>query len=211
MKKFTLILVGFVTLWLNLKAQNSNEKLYTMSGLGFAFPIGETADYLSPKFSSAIGLNLAVGSKGFFIYPKVSLHAFSYNEITPENGFSYTIQKGRATTYLLNLALGYRKTTGKLTYYFFAGTGGGFITIPHARVSNTSVSISHSNKGMITLETGMGLAYNIGDAVIFVEPSYMLGFQKIQNRTFNTAPLMIGIKPNLSKMFYKLFKNKENN
>lgn len=204
MKKFTFILLGITLMWLNVKAQNSNQKLYTMNGLGFAFPVGETADYLKAKFSTSIGLNLTTGNKGFFIYPKVSLHAFSYNEISPENGFNYALQKGRATTYLLNLALGYRKTTGKFAYYVFAGAGGGFILTLNASVANNTVELSQKSRGMYILETGLGLEYNIGDAVIFIEPSYMLGFQKIQNRNFNTAPLAIGLKPNLSKLLNKL-------
>jgi hypothetical protein len=91
-----------------VKAQTRVDKLYSMSGIGFSFPVGETADYLKPKFSTSLGINLGLGNKGLFLYPKVSLHAFEFNQITPDAGFTYTLEKARATTYLLNVALGYR-------------------------------------------------------------------------------------------------------
>ena len=54
------------------------------------------------------------------------------------------------------------------------------------------------------IEAGGGIEYNIGDANLFAEVSYMYGFSKIQNRMFNTVPISIGIKPNLSKLLNKL-------
>ncbi len=53
--------------------------------------------------------------------------------------------------------------------------------------------------GMI--EAGAGTEYNIGGASLFIEASYMHGFNKMQDRSFNTVPIAIGIKPNLSKLF----------
>ena len=47
-----------------------SDKLFSMSGFGFAFPIGETSDYLTPKFSTSLGVNLGLGDKGLFLYPK---------------------------------------------------------------------------------------------------------------------------------------------
>lgn len=182
------------------------DKLYSMSGLGFAFPMGETSDYLKPKFSTSLGLNLGLGNGGLFLYPKVSLHAFTFNQITPDAGYTYTIQKGRATTYLLNVALGYRKIVDKWAFYGFAGAGGGFILTPQAGVNATSLQVTMDNKtnSLGIAEGGAGIEYNIGGANLFVEASYMYGFSKIQNRTFNTVPIQVGIKPNLSKLLSKL-------
>lgn len=188
-------------------AQSSRpDKLYSLSGIGFAFPIGETSDYLTPKFSTSLGLNLGLGDGGLFLYPKVSLHAFAFNQITPDAGFNYTIQKGRATTYLLNVALGYRKIVDKWAFYGFAGAGGGFILTPQAGVNSSTLQVTMDNKsnGMGIAEAGAGIEYNIGGANLFVETSYMYGFSKIQNRVFNTVPVTIGIKPNLSKLLSKL-------
>lgn len=188
-------------------AQNTlrTDKLYSMSGFGFAFPMGETSDYLKPKFSTSLGINLGLGKSGLFFYPKVSLHAFSFNEIMPDNGYSYTLQKGRATTYLLNAALGYRKFAGKFAFYGFAGGGGGFVLTPRISVITASMQAELDNKSytMGIVEAGAGTEYNLGGASLFVETSYMNGFSKIQNRSFSTLPITIGIKPNLSKLIYK--------
>jgi hypothetical protein len=64
--------------------------------------------------------------------------------------------------------------------------------------------MSNKTNGMGIIEAGAGIEYNIGGANLFVEGSYMYGFQKIQNRAFNTAPITLGIKPNLSKLLSKL-------
>ena len=189
-----------------VKAQSRPDKLYSMSGIGLAFPVGETADYFKPKFSTSLGLNLGLGNGGLFLYPKVSLHAFAYNQITPDAGYTYTLQKGRSTTYLLNVALGYRKIVNKWAFYGFAGAGGGIILTPQAGVNAATLQVTQSNKsnGLGIAELGAGIEYNIGGANLFVETSYMYGFGKIQNRTFNTVPIAVGIKPNLSKLLSKL-------
>ncbi|WP_316736973.1 hypothetical protein [Pedobacter aquatilis] len=203
----SLIAICLIASSINLKAQTSRpDKLYSMSGIGFAFPMGETSDFLKPKFSTSLGLNLGLGNGGLFLYPKVSLHAFAFNQITPDAGFNYTLQDSRSTTYLLNVALGYRKIVDKWAFYGFAGGGGGFILTPQAAVNAQSLQVTMSNKSNTTgiIEAGGGIEYNLGGAALFVEASYMYGTAKIQNRTFNTVPIAIGIKPNLSKLLNKL-------
>ena len=123
MKNYVTPLLAFCfpcLLTLTSKAQNTTsrtDKLYTMSSAGFSFPVGETADYLTPKFSTSLGLNLGLGNGGLFLYPQVSLHAYGFQELTPDAGYTYSLKKGRATTYLLNVALGYRWMAGKFAYY----------------------------------------------------------------------------------------------
>ena len=206
LKLFTPLLMLFILASTKIIAQKRPDKLYSMSGIGFAFPMGETSDYFKPKFSTSLGLNLGLGNGGLFLYPKVSLHAFTFNQITPDAGYAYTLQKGRATTYLLNVALGYRKIVNKWAFYGFAGAGGGFILTPQVAVNSSSLQVIQENKsnGLGIAEGGAGIEYNIGGANLFVEASYMYGFSKIQNRTFNTVPISVGIKPNLSKLLNKL-------
>ncbi|WP_293788007.1 hypothetical protein [uncultured Pedobacter sp.] len=196
----------FVMASISVYAQKRPDKLYSMSGIGFAFPVCETSHYFKPKFSTSLGLNLGLGDGGLFLYPKVSLHAFTFNQITPDAGYTYTLQKGRATTYLLNVALGYRKIVNKWAFYGFAGAGGGFILTPQAAVNTSTLQVTQDNKsnGLGIAEAGAGIEYNIGGANLFVEGSYMYGFSKIQNKTFNTVPISVGIKPNLSKLLNKL-------
>jgi hypothetical protein len=209
-KTTTIILIGTIISLHSIVARSQSiqgrpDKLYTMSGMGFSFPIGETADYFSPKFSTSIGINLGLGKGGLFLYPKASLHAYRFDEITPDAGHSYALQKGRATTYLLNVALGYRKIVSKFAFYGFAGGGGGIILTPRAAVStsNSQVELDNKSNGMSMIEAGAGSEYNIGGASLFIEASYMNGFSKIQGRNFNAVPITVGIKPNMSKLFNK--------
>lgn len=198
---FPILLIGAYT----AKAQTRSDKLYTVSGIGTSMPVGDAADVFGPKISTTLGLNLGLGSGGLFLYPKFSLHAFSYEGKRPDEGFTYTAQKGRATTYLLNVALGYRKMVGKFAFYGFAGGGGGYILTPRVQVNNTlpEVTLSNESHFMPMLEGGAGVEYSLGGLSIFTEASYMNGFQKIQDRNFTTVPLTFGIKPNLSKLFNK--------
>ncbi|WP_129715736.1 autotransporter outer membrane beta-barrel domain-containing protein [Pedobacter sp. SYP-B3415] len=182
------------------------DRLYTMSGLGFAFPVGETADYLGPKFSTTIGLNIGLGKSGLFLYPEVSLHAFSFDGQVIDPGYSHTVQKGRATTYLLNMNLGYRKIINKVAFYGFAGGGGGFVLSPRATVNQQNSTINMENKtnwnGLA--EIGGGVEYNIGGANLFLQAAYMRGFSDFEGKVFQTVPVSVGIKPNLSKLLNKL-------
>lgn len=180
------------------------DKLYTVSGIGTAIPLGQSSDFLAPKISTTLGANLGIGKGGLFLYPKFNLHAFSYSAIFPDDAGNYAVQTGRASTYLLNMALGYRKFTGKFAYYAYAGAGGGFILTPMARINNANQQVNLKNKthGMPMAELGAGIELNLGGLAVFTEMSYINGFKNIQDRSFTTLPLTFGIKPNLSKLFH---------
>jgi hypothetical protein len=179
------------------------DKLYTMSGIGFSFPVGETGDYFKPKFSTTIGVNFGIGDGGLFLYPKASLHAYRFDEQVTDAGYQTALKSGRSTTYLLNLALGYRKMTGNFAFYGFAGGGGGIILTPRVTtdLANNTATLDNKNNNMFMAEGGLGIEYNIGGASLFMEGAYIHGFNKIQNRNFSAVPLSIGLKPNLSKLF----------
>ena len=178
------------------------DKLYTSSGFGFSIPVGETSDYFKPKFSTTIGLNIGLGNGGLFLYPKVNLHAYKYDQVALDPGQTTLIHDGRATTYLLNMAIGYRKFHGNFAYYGFLGGGGGFLLTPRVELGNANSVATQSNKsvGMGMLETGVGIEYSLNKVSVFLESSFMHGFQKIQDRRFQSVPLSIGIKPNLSSI-----------
>lgn len=205
MSKLLVILLATLVFPLVLNAQTRSDKLYTISGIGTSVPVGDAADVFGRKISTTLGLNLGLGNGGLFLYPKVSLHALSYRGKTPDDGFTYTAQVGRATTYLLNLGLGYRKMVGKFAFYGFAGAGGGYILTPRVRVDDAALQVKLSNQShfMPIAEGGAGVEFSLGGLAIFTEASYMSGFEKIQARNFTTVPLTIGIKPNLSKLFNK--------
>ena len=198
------LLVTIITI--NVNAQSDRpDKLYSSNGFGLSIPVGKTADYFAPKFSTTLGLNIGLGNGGLFLYPKLSLHAYQFNQIVADEGYTYKVQKGRSTTYLLNVALGYRKIVDKWAFYGFAGGGGGFILTPQANVNAATLEVNMKNKSnaMAIAEAGGGIEYNIGAVNLFAEVSYMHGFKDIQNEKFTSVPISIGIKPNLSKLFKK--------
>lgn len=204
MKLFTAIALFLTSITFNIKAQETRpDKLYSSNGFGLSVPVGKTTNYFAPKFSTTLGLNIGLGNGGLFLYPKLSLHAYEFNQIVAEDNNPYKVQKGRATTYLLNLALGYRKIVEKWAFYSFAGGGGGFILTPQANVNAAYLEVTMKNKsnGMAIGEAGGGIEYNLGAVNLFAEVIYQHGFSKIQNETFNSVPISIGIKPNLSKLF----------
>lgn len=201
-----------ITLFLSLfimgavaKAQNRTDKLFTVSGIGTSMPVGFASDVFGPKISTTLGLNYGIGKGGWFLYPKVSLHAFSYRGVQPDEGFSYTAQTGRATTYLLNIGLGYRHMVGQFAFYGFGGAGGGFILTPRVAVNDPALQVKLSNQTHFInmLETGVGTEFNLGALSLFTEVGFMNCFQRIQERHLTTMPLTFGIKPNLSKLFNK--------
>ncbi|WP_139298356.1 hypothetical protein [Pedobacter hartonius] len=181
------------------------DKFYTMSGFGFSIPTGGSAAFMRPKFSTTIGTNIGLGNGHLFLYPKLSLHVFGYDNALIGKNSNYELEKGRATTYLLNVALGYRKIVRSFAFYGFLGGGGGFVLTPRIMVSQETNMAVLNNKTnhMGIIEPGAGIEYNIGGANVFIETSYMHGIGNIGNRPFNAIPVTIGIKPNLSRAFRK--------
>lgn len=181
------------------------DKFYSMSGFGFSIPVGESSDFMRPKFSTTIGANLGLGNGGLFLYPKISLHVFGYDNTILSEEYNYNISQARSTTYLLNVAIGYRKIVDKFAFYGFVGGGGGFILTPRLAVNTDTkyATLNNRTNHMGIIEPGAGIEYNIGGANLFVESSYMYGLGDVGGKPFNAVPITIGIKPNLSKLFYR--------
>lgn len=200
-----LFLLFLVTSNLSIAQEISgrSDKFYTMSSAGFSFPVGATSDFMRPKFSTTLGANVGIGNDRLFLYPKISLHVFGYDEINPEPGYADLLQRGRATTYLMNLALGYRKMLDKFAFYGFVGAGGGFILTPRAKIDTERniATLSNKTNHIGIIEPGAGIEYNIGGANLFIESSFMHGLGQIQSHQFNAVPVTFGIKPNLSRLF----------
>lgn len=186
-----------------------SDRFYSMSGFGFSFPIGGSSDFMRPKFSTTIGANIGLGqgngNGGLFLYPKFSLHVFGFDDLDTDPEFNYKLDKGRSTTYLLSLGLGYRKIIGKVAFYGFLNAGGGFILSPRVAVDQSTNTALMNNKTnhMGIIEPGAGIEYNIGGANLFIESTFMHGLGDVGGRPFNAIPLTIGIKPNLSRAFRK--------
>jgi len=203
---FAILLMAFCSrLYAQEKAYRT-DKMYFRSGFGFSFPVGDSNDYLSTKFSTSLGLTLAIGKGPLFLYPKLNLHAFGFDQLVSEPEYRDLGRNGRATTYLLNMALGYRETVNKFGFYGYLGAGGGMILTPRVKVSNDAGIATLTNKasGMPIAETGGGIDYSLGTAaLIFFEASYLRGFTKLQGRNFQSVPLNFGVKTNISRLFFK--------
>ena len=86
--KSIVLLVTIITI--NVNAQSSRpDKLYSSNGFGLSIPVGKTADYFGPKFSTTFGLNIGLGNGGLFLYPKLSLHAYQFNQIVADESYTY--------------------------------------------------------------------------------------------------------------------------
>jgi hypothetical protein len=181
------------------------DKMYFRSGFGFTMPVGESNDYLTTKFSTSLGVLYALGKGPLFLYPKLNLHAFGFNQLTADSGNQTLAKVGRATTYLVNIALGYRKSAGRFGFYGFLGGGGGLILSPRIMISPGATTATQHNKvtGMPILETGGGVDYAFGNTQVFAEASYLSGFRRIESRAFHSVPVNIGVKTNITRIFFK--------
>jgi hypothetical protein len=186
------------------KDSTREDKMYFRSGFGFSFPVGNSNDYLSTKFSTSLGLVIALGKGPLFLYPKLDLHAYGFNQLVPEADYQNLGKNGRATTYLLNMALGYRAVSDKFGFYGFLGAGGGMILTPRVKLSenNSIATLTNKATGMPIMETGLGVDYSLGTTLLFFEAGYLRGFTKVQNRSFQSVPLNLGVKTNISKLFF---------
>lgn len=179
--------------------------MYFRSGFGFTVPVGESNEYLTTKFSTSLGMLYALGQGPLFIYPKLNLHAFGFNQLRPESGNQTLAKVGRATTYLLNVAIGYRTSIGRVGLYGFLGGGGGLILTPRIVLNPGATTATQHNQttGMPILETGGGVDYGFGNTQLFIEASYLSGFRKIENKTFHSLPVNVGVKTNISRIFFR--------
>ena len=180
------------------------DKLYFRSGFGFTIPVAESSEFLKPKFSTSLGGLLFLGKKNFFLYPKLGLNAYGYDQLTTDNNRENRVINSRATTYLLSINLGYRTTVHQFGFYGFGGGGGGVILLP--KISdpvNGVVSISNSSNTITLLEAGVGADYSFGNVLLFFEGSYTHSLNDLENRAYRAVPLSIGVRTNITKVFFK--------
>jgi hypothetical protein len=147
----------------------------------------------------------ALGKGKFFLYPKLNLHAFGFSQLVGDPGNEPLMKVGRATTYLLNVALGYRTTIDRIGFYGFSGGGGGLILTPRITWNPVANTATQHNQaiGMPIVETGVGADYSLGNTQLFIEASYLRGLRRVENRTFHSVPVNLGVKTNITGIFFK--------
>lgn len=202
-----LILFGLTAISIYSYSQEGSgrpDKLYFRSGFGFTIPVGESSDFLSPKFSTSLGGMLFLGKKNFFLYPRLGLNAYGYDQLSTDDGRQSRVENSRSTTYLLSIDLGYRTSVDRFGFYGFGGGGGGIILLPKlSDPVNGVITMSNSSNTVTLLEAGVGADYSFGNVLLFFEGSYTHGLKKLEERTYQAVPLSIGIRTNITKVFFK--------
>ena len=181
-----------------------NDKVYFRSGFGFSVPIADSRDFLDAKFSTSLGGLIFIGNKNLFFYPKIGLNAYGYDQLNLEAGEENRVIHGRSTTYLLSMDIGYRQTLNRFGFYGFGGAGGGIILLPKVSDPQSDVIRMYNSSNLITLvEAGIGTDYSFGNVLIFAEVSYTHGQNKLEQQRYRAAPIYLGVRTNITKIFFK--------
>jgi len=225
MKKLYFILFSFFLLIsLNdLKAQNidtllskSEEileegRIFSIKGIGMAFPMGEVSDVLSPKFSSEIGLQILLKNPRYFVYPALDYMNYQYDQKYDDPGYDYKTKNASAKLYIVTFSAGLIKQINKLRIFSSAGLGGGIINEPRATVNTAAHEINFENKSSFTgtLRLNTGLDYGKKTFKFFAEISYLLQTKRIEQSNLHTLAINVGTKTNLYRLAKSLKKLRE--
>jgi len=178
------------------------KKIYVVSGLGWGFALGETAEVLQAKFSNSLGLDISLSNPDLFVYPSVDFLSFRYNQKVHDPAYEYDLEKGRSNLYVLNLAGGVRKQIDRLNIYAYAGPGAGVVVEPRAYISEAQqrVVIESTSHIIPTLRAGIGADYKIGNFFLFLEAGWLHNFRNIQDRQVNLTSLYGGLKTDVTAL-----------
>lgn len=178
------------------------ERIFSVKGIGMAFPIGGVSDVLRPRFSSSIGLQILAKNRKHFLYPSLDYLNYKYDQINADPDYDYKTKNANATFYMGSVAYGYMKNIKKFRIFGSAGVGGGIVNEPRSRVDAEAGEINHRNKssfsGLIKLNTGFD--YGKRRFKFFAELSYMQNTKKIEGHNLQTFAVNIGTKTNLFRL-----------
>ncbi|PRY49539.1 hypothetical protein B0I27_11195 [Arcticibacter pallidicorallinus] len=178
------------------------ERIFSVKGIGMAFPIGGVSDVLRPRFSSSIGLQILAKNRKHFLYPSLDYLNYKYDQINLESDYDYKTRNANATFYMGSIAYGYMKNIKKFRIFGSAGVGAGILNEPRSRIDVQAGEVNYSNKsslsGIIKLNTG--LDYGARRFKFFAELSYMQNTRKIQGHNLQTFAVNVGTKTNLFRL-----------
>lgn len=179
-----------------------HRKVYVISGMGWGFSVGETADVLSAKFSNNLGLDISLPNRHYFLYPSVDFLTFEYNQREHDPAYTHTLERGRSNFYILNLAAGIRKQFGNANTYAFVGPGIGIVSEPRAEVQSGQTSVKINNVAYMTptLRSGVGVDYKVGGFFLFLETGWLHTFRPMQDRQVNVISLFGGLKTDVTAL-----------
>lgn len=178
------------------------ERIFSVKGIGMAFPIGGVSDVLRPRFSSSIGWQIMAKNRKHFLYPSLDYLNYKYDQINLDPEYDYKTKNANATFYMGSIAYGYMKSIKKFRIFGSAGVGGGIVNQPRSRIDTEAGEVNYRNKsalsGIVKLNTG--LDYGKRRFKFFAELSYMQNTKKIEGHNLQTFAINIGVKNNLFRL-----------
>lgn len=203
-----LLVLGFVS---PIRAQQRLNKLqvkevHVVNNVGWGVPLGATSELLTARYSSSLGLDVALVNERYFLYPFLDFLSFRYDQQAFDPEVAYRIENGRSKLYTLNLAAGMRKRNDRWGIYGFAGPGVGLMTEPRAVVQAADDLVVLRNKQIWgpTLRGGAGADYRMGNIFIFVECGYLYQFRRVQARPVHVLSVYGGLKTNVTRVADKV-------
>lgn len=177
-------------------------RVFSIKGLGTAFPLGKVNDVLNPRFSTQIGLQIMMKNPRYFIYPALDYVNFGYSQLNDDPEYNNIIKNASAKLYVGTLSAGMMHTINKFRVFSSAGLGGGFINEPRASVLGSGKEIYYENKSSFTgtVRLNFGADYGKRTFKLFGEVSYMLHTRKIEDRNLHTLAITVGTRTNLFRL-----------
>lgn len=186
------------------KSQKILEKgrIFSIKGIGMAFPMGNVNEVLNPRFSSQIGLQILLKNPRYFIYPALDYVNFGYNQIKSDENYTHTIRHASAKLYSGTISFGLMNQIKNFRVFSSAGVGAGWLNEPRASVLDNTNVIEYENKSSFnsSIRLNFGADYGKRAFKIFAEVNYMLHSQKIEERRFHTVAFTIGTRTNLMRL-----------
>lgn len=180
----------------------SQRKIFVVSGMGWGFTGGQTAEVLSPKFSSNLGLDVALRNPRYFLYPSMDFLVFGYDQQVADPDHAYSLERGRSNFYNLNLAAGIRQQLRPVSAYAFAGPGIGVVSEPRAHVPEGQSVVKIENTYHLTpsVRAGLGADIKLGSFYLFLEGAWLHNFSSMQDRPVHVFSIYGGLKTDVTRL-----------
>lgn len=206
------ILLAFTLLFsVLLHAQSAADsldkpKVFSVSGMGFGFPVGNIKQTFYPKYSTSLGITIPFKKERAFIYPMIDFLSLGYNQDMGEEANPYILKKGSAKIYSLSVMPGINKFLGAANIYAFLGPSLHLVYEPRIEVNVPAQSAEIKKMVYLTpgAKVGVGAHYKIGTFYLFVETSWMHNFHEIQERNVDIITAHGGLKTDVTVLANKV-------
>lgn len=177
------------------------KEVHLANSMGWGFPLGETAEVLRPKYSTNLGLDIALSNPRFFLFPSMDFLAFNYNQQLVDAESPYRIERGSSYFYQLNLSAGTRMHRNRLAFHAYVGPGVSLVTEPRAGESLQGViRLTNQHAWTPTVRLGAGSYYQVGQVRLFLDLSYLHHFRQIQQKPVHVLVVYGGLRTNITRV-----------